>query len=169
MKVIRGRVWVFGDNIDTDMITPGQYLKLTPEETARHVLEGADPYFPSKIRPGDIIVAGRNFGCGSSRESAPTSIKQAGIGSVVAVFFARIFFRNAINVGLPVVECPDAKKIQQGDVIEIDLVKGVIHNISLHETYKITSYPKIVMEILENGGLVKLLERKLGVEGRKNV
>lgn len=169
MKVIRGRVWVFGDNIDTDMITPGQYLKLTPEETARHVLEGADPDFPSRIRPGDIIVAGKNFGCGSSRESAPTSIKLAGIGAVVAVFFARLFFRNAINVGLPVVECPEAKKIRQGDVIEIDLEKGVIHNISQHQTYKTTAYPKIVMEILENGGLVNLLERKLGVEGRQNV
>lgn len=159
MKPLVGRAWCFGDHIDTDVIYPGQYLKFPVEEAAKHVMEGVDPAFPSKIRRGDIIVAGKNFGCGSSRESAPAALKYAGIGAVVAEFFARIFYRNSINLGLPVIECPQAKQIQEGDLLEIDLVKGTIRNLTKNEIYSVTPFPDHVLAILQAGGLVPMLER----------
>src|SRR5919206_4720472 len=120
-SVIRGRAWVFGDDVSTDAIVPGKYLKLTDlKEVAPHVMEGVDPDFASKVQPGDIVVGGRNFGTGSSRESAPGALKEAGGSCLVAGFFGRIFFRHALNFGLPAVECPEATPIQMGDELAID-------------------------------------------------
>lgn len=149
---LSGRVWKFGDNIDTDVIIPGKYLRTTDMSVfASHVMEGIDPEFSKKVRKGDIIVAGRNFGCGSSREQAPLALKHAGIACVVAESFARIFFRNAINVGLPIIEA--RIDCRQGDVIEIDLEKGVVKH--KDRTYKGTRLPDFLLEILANGGLVE--------------
>ncbi len=149
---ISGRVWKFGDNIDTDVIIPGKYLRTTDMAVfASHVLEGIDPEFPKKVKKGDIIVAGRNFGCGSSREQAPLALKHAGISCVVAESFARIFFRNAINVGLPIIEAKiDCK---EGDIIEIDLEKGVVKREG--KNYPATRLPDFLREILADGGLVE--------------
>lgn len=159
----RGRAWVFGDNVDTDVISPGQYLKLTAEEIAAHVMEGADPEFAKKVQPGDVVVAGKNFGCGSSRESAPAALKYAGVGAVIAEFFARIFYRNAINIGLPVLECKQAKEIAAGDELEIDLEKGEIRNLTQNKTYQVTPFPPRILEILQAGGLVPYLEKQRNI------
>ena len=156
----QGKAWVFGDNVDTDVINPGQYLKLTAEEAAKHVMEGADPDFAKKVQAGDIIVGGKNFGCGSSRESAPAAIKYAGVGAVVAEFFARIFYRNAINLGLPVLECKQAREIAEGDELVIDLEKGAIHNLTQNKTYGVTPFPPRILRILQAGGLVPYLEKE---------
>ncbi|MDH5815770.1 MAG: 3-isopropylmalate dehydratase small subunit [Candidatus Nezhaarchaeota archaeon] len=165
MNVIRGRVWKFGDNVDTDVIIPFKYKARTldPKELAQHVMEGIDPDFPRKVKPGDIIVAGRNFGCGSSREQAPLAIKAAGISAVVAESFARIFFRNAINIGLPVLEVKGiSRETCEGDVLEIDLAQGVVKNVTRGLTFKAIPIPDVLMEILRKGGLVNYLkERRL--------
>ena len=149
---ITGKVWKFGDNVDTDVIIPGKYLRTTDLNIfAAHVLEGIDPQFSKKVQKGDVIVAGENFGCGSSREQAPLALKYAGVACVVAGSFARIFFRNAINVGLPVIEAKiDCK---EGDIIEIDMEKGII----VHEgtVYTATRLPDFLREILADGGLVE--------------
>jgi 3-isopropylmalate/(R)-2-methylmalate dehydratase small subunit len=160
METIRGKAWVFGDNIDTDVISPGRYLKYDISEIAKHVMEGADPDFPTKVQKGDIVVAGKNFGCGSSRESAPAALKHVGVGAVIAQFFARIFFRNAINVGLPVLECKDAGDIGPGDELEIDLQNGRIRNSTKNKVYPFEPFPPNVVRILEAGGLVPLLEKE---------
>jgi len=163
MNVIRGRVWKFGDNIDTDVIIPFKYKAKTidPQELAQHVMEGIDPSFSKKVRPGDIIVAGRNFGCGSSREQAPLAIKAAGIAAVVAESFARIFFRNAINIGLPVIEVKGvSEKTGDGDVFEIDLHQGTVKNLSKGLTFKAAPMPDMLMEILKEGGLVNYIKRR---------
>ncbi len=149
---ISGRVCKFGDNIDTDVIIPGKYLRTTDMSVfAAHAMEGIDPDFPKKVKKGDIIVAGSNFGCGSSREQAPLALKHAGISCVVAESFARIFFRNAINVGLPIIEA----KIdcRDGDTIEVDLEKGVVKREG--KTYPATQLPDFLREILADGGLVE--------------
>ncbi len=150
-KTLTGVVWKFGDNIDTDVIIPGKYLRTTDFGIfASHVMEGIDPQFPKKVQKGDVIVAGENFGCGSSREQAPLALKYAGVACVVARSFARIFFRNAINVGMPIIEAKiDCK---QGDIIEIDLGNGII----VHEgvKYPATKLPDFLQEILADGGLV---------------
>jgi 3-isopropylmalate/(R)-2-methylmalate dehydratase small subunit len=170
MKVIKGKTWVFPDNVSTDMINPGRYLKFSAEEAAKYVFEGIDPSFPLKFKAGDIVVGGKNFGCGSSRESAPHAIKLAGISAVIAIFFARIFFRNAINLGLPVIECPEAYKIKEGDEIEIDFEKGKIYNHTRNESYPISIFPPQVQEIIEQGGLVNMLEKKISTgEIKRNV
>ncbi len=163
MSVIRGRVWKFGDNVDTDVIIPFKYKAKTidPQELAQHVMEGIDPHFPKKVRPGDIIVAGRNFGCGSSREQAPLAIKAAGIAAVVAESFARIFFRNAINIGLPVLEVKGIfEKTDEGDVLEIDLHQGMVKNLSKGLSFKASSMPDMLMEILKEGGLVNYIKKR---------
>ena len=149
---ISGRTWKFGDNIDTDVIIPGKYLRTTDMGVfASHVMEGIDPEFSKKVRNGDIIVAGKNFGCGSSREQAPLALKHAGIACVVAESFARIFFRNAINVGLPIIEARiDCK---EGDIIEIDLMNGIVRN--NQKSYPATKLPDFLLEILSDGGLVE--------------
>lgn len=152
INTITGRVWKFGDNIDTDVIIPGKYLRTTDINVfASHVMEGIDPDFPKKVKKGDIIVAGKNFGCGSSREQAPLALKHAGIACVVAESFARIFFRNAINVGLPIIEAKIECK--EGDIIEIDPGKGLVRYDD--RTYPATKLPGFLQEILADGGLVE--------------
>lgn len=152
MNKISGKVWKFGDNIDTDVIIPGKYLRTTDMSLlASHAMEGVDPLFPQKVKKGDIIVAGKNFGCGSSREQAPLALKHAGIACVVAESFARIFFRNAINVGLPIIEAKI--ECEEGDVIEIYLGKGLVKN--KDKTYNTTKLPGFLQEILADGGLVE--------------
>ena len=151
-NIISGKAWKFGDNVDTDVIIPGKYLRTTDMSVfASHVMEGIDPSFSQKVRKGDIIAAGKNFGCGSSREQAPLSLKYAGIACIVAESFARIFFRNAINVGLPIIEAGiDCK---EGDNIEIDLENGIVKN--KEKTYPATKLPDFLREILTDGGLVE--------------
>ncbi len=160
--VIRGRVHVFGDDIDTDQIIPGRYLTTRdPEELAKHVMEDADPEFPRKVREGDVIVAGRNFGCGSSREHAPIALKAAGVACVVAESFARIFYRNAVNVGLPVVVCEGVKDaFEDGHEIEVRLREGIVRNLTTGEELEMKPLPDVMMKILEAGGLVPLIRKE---------
>jgi len=162
---IRGKVWKFGDDINTDIIIWGKYKYkiLDLKELSSHAMEAIDPDFAKKISPGDIIVAGRNFGCGSSREHAPLVLKYAGVGAVVAKFFARIFYRNAFNVGLPIVECTELyDKVKQGDQIEIDLEKGRVLKVETGEVFKIKVVPPFLLEMLREGGLVEHFKRHGG-------
>ncbi len=148
-------VWKFGDDIDTDAIIPGKYLTINkPGELAKHAFEGVRPEFASGVKDGDIIVAGYNFGCGSSREHAPLALRGANVKCIIAKSFARIFFRNAINIGLPLLECPDTDKIEEGDHIEADFESGVITNITKGETYQATPLPDFVRGIVDAGGLI---------------
>lgn len=156
-----GRAWVFGDHVSTDAIMPARYLKLTAAECAAHIMEGLDPDFPRRVQPGDIIVGGRNFGCGSSRENAPGGLKAAGVSGVVAVSFARIFFRNAINLGLPAIECREATRIATGDMLEVDPLAGAIVNLTRGERYATRPLPAHVIALLEAGGLVPYLEQRI--------
>lgn len=160
---IKGKVWKFGDDINTDEIIPARYLITTdPKELAKHVMEDADPEFPKKVQPGDIIVAGKNFGCGSSREHAPLAIKGAGISAIVAESFARIFYRNAINLGMVVIESPEiAKETDEGDELEIDLEKGIVKNLTKGKEYKIKPLPEDLRKIQEAGGLMEYAKAKL--------
>jgi 3-isopropylmalate/(R)-2-methylmalate dehydratase small subunit len=156
--VLKGRAFKFGDNVNTDEIIPARYLNTTdPMELAQHCLEDLDPDFVKRIKRGDIIVAGRNFGCGSSREHAPLAIKAAGISSVVAFSFARIFYRNAINSGLPIVECPEVDKIKDQDWLEIDLKKGQIKNLTTNKAFSISPFPPFMEKIIKKGGLMKYI------------
>lgn len=159
---IRGSVIKYGDNIDTDVIIPGRYLGITdPEELGKHAMEGLDPKFQSKIKQSGILVAGVNFGCGSSREEAPLALKYSGIKCIIAKSFARIFFRNAINVGLPIVICPEAvEKVEEGDVLTVDLAEGTITNESKGETYRVVPLPRFILDILNDGGLIPHLRRR---------
>lgn len=148
-------VWKFGNDIDTDAIIPGKYLTINkPEELARHAFEGVRPEFSRGVKEGDIIVAGFNFGCGSSREHAPLALKGAKVKCIIAKSFARIFFRNAINIGLPLLECPDTDKIEEGDHIEVDFVSGIINNATKNQTYNATPLPDFVRGIVDAGGLI---------------
>jgi 3-isopropylmalate/(R)-2-methylmalate dehydratase small subunit len=160
MDILAGRAWKFGDDIDTDAIIPGRYLVINdPRELAEHVFEGVRPAIAVQMREGDIVVAGDNFGCGSSREHAPLALKGAGVAAVVAKSFARIFFRNAINIGLPLFVCSEVDRIGDGDTLEIDMAAGVIHNLARDESYKTTPLPPFLMEIVEAGGLVEYTKR----------
>ncbi len=158
MSVLRGVAHVYGDNIDTDRIIPGKYTKtLEMDHLAAHVLEDLDPEFSQRVQPGDILVAGDNFGCGSSREQAPLALKAAGVSVVVAAYFARIFYRNAINIGLPVVEIgPHA--IQPGDQLEVDLTAGVVRDLTDGRPYQTNKMPQVMVDILQAGGLVNYLQ-----------
>jgi len=153
---MRGRCWKFGDHVDTDRIIPGRYLNVSDAaELAKHCMEDADPDFAKKVRRGDIIVAGENFGCGSSREHAPLCIKAAGVACVIAKSFARIFFRNAINIGLPILECPQAVDvIAEGDEIEVDLAAGKVRHLGTGKTYDTAPFPRELQEIIAAGGLM---------------
>jgi 3-isopropylmalate/(R)-2-methylmalate dehydratase small subunit len=164
--VIRGRVWKFGDNIDTDIIIAGPYLTIRDEDKmASHAMEMVNPDFAKKVKPGDVIVAGKNFGCGSSREEAPYVLKKLGVAAIVADFFARIFYRNAINLGLPLVEVKDAHKIfQEGDIIEIELEKGIIRNTRTNQELRGTKLPDFLMEIIKSGGAIEALKKKMKKE-----
>lgn len=157
-----GRAWKFEDDIDTDAIIPGRYLVINdPRELATHLFEGIRPEMAAIVRSGDYVVAGDNFGCGSSREHAPLALKGAGVSAVVARSFARIFFRNAINIGLPLFICSETDKILDGSSIEIDMAGGVIHNISRNESYKTTPLPDFLREIVDAGGLVEYTRRQV--------
>ena len=160
---IKGRVWKFGDDINTDEIIPARYLVTTdPKELAKHVMEDADPEFPNKVKSGDIIVAGKNFGCGSSREHAPLALKGAEIGAIIAESFARIFYRNAINLGLPIIESPEAaKEIEEGDEVEIDLEKGVIRDLTKGKEYTFKPLPESLQKVFEAGGLMEYAQGRL--------
>jgi len=161
--MITGKAVKFGDNIDTDVILPGKYLIITdPVELAKHAMAGLDPTFPQKVENGAIIVAGRNFGCGSSREQAPIALKHAGVKCVLAESFARIFYRNAINIGLPVLECSGvSSKVGDGDELVVNLEAGVIENRSENSTFQATKLPAFIMEILNDGGLIEHLRKNL--------
>ena len=160
---IRGRVWKFGDDVNTDLIIPGKYLELTdPREMAKHAMEGVDPTFSERIGAGDIVAAGRNFGCGSSREHAPLALKYAGVGAVVAESYARIFYRNAINIGLPALECHGvAAAVDEGDMLEIDPTTGLIENISNGTRLRSTPLPGFMVDVLSEGGLASYLRRHM--------
>lgn len=160
-----GKVWKFGDNIDTDIIIPARYLVTQDmEELGRHCMEGISPDFSSKVSKGDIIVAGRNFGCGSSREHAPLAILGVGISAVIAVSFARIFFRNSINVGLPVLISKEvAEESNEGDILEIDLESGRIYNKTTGKEYQAEPYPPQLVDIIKSGGLTNYTKRRLGI------
>lgn len=164
MKV-KGRVWKFGDNIDTDLIIPARYLNTSdPKELAKHVMEDADSSFPSKVKQGDIIIAGRNFGCGSSREHAPIAIKSAGVQAVIAKSFARIFFRNAFNMGLPIFEVPElVDETDEGDTIEINLDLGEIVNLTKSKKYKTKPIPPFMQELIRTGGLIEWTKKRMEV------
>jgi len=153
--ILKGKAWKFGDDISTDLICPGRYFHLRSNlpELAKHVLEDADPEFASKVNKGDFVVGGKNFGLGSSREHAPKIIKVAGANGVIAKSFARIFYRNAINVGLPVLEC-DTDGIETGDEIAVDLEEGTVTNVTKGETLKFEPLPPVMIRILTDGGLV---------------
>ena len=161
-KIIKGRVLKLEDDIDTDSILPGRYLTLSkPEDLGKHVMEGYDLHYKDKIQEGDVIVAGSNFGCGSSREHAPIALKAAGIQAVVAKSFARIFYRNATNIGLPLVEAPNGPdEIDEKDIVEINLEDGTLINQTKDNTYSTTKLPDFMFEILENGGLIDYLNNK---------
>jgi 3-isopropylmalate/(R)-2-methylmalate dehydratase small subunit len=161
--VIRGRVHKFGDHVDTDVIIPARYLTSTdPQELAQHCMEPVDPELVRRAKPGDVMVAGENFGCGSSREHAPIAIKALGIGCVVAASFARIFFRNAINIGLPPVICARAAaEAETGDDMEVNLATGEIRNITRSAQYQAEPFPEFARQIIELGGLVEYVRRRL--------
>jgi 3-isopropylmalate/(R)-2-methylmalate dehydratase small subunit len=162
---LRGRAWKYGDNVDTDAIIPARYLNVsTPDELAAHCMEDIDASFVSQVRPGDMIVGGANFGCGSSREHAPLAIKAAGVSCVIAKSFARIFYRNAINIGLPILECPEAVPgIETGQTLEVDLVEGTVTNLATGEAFQAEPYPPFLMNIISAGGLIPYTRQKLGI------
>jgi len=159
--IIQGKVHKFGNDINTDDIISAKYLISTdPKELGSHCMEAIAPDFTKKVQPGDIIVAGNNFGCGSSREHAPVAIKGCGISAVIAKSFAAIFFRNAINIGLPFLESPDAEKINAGDLVEIDLAGVIIKNLTQNVTYKTQAFPGFLQELVEKGGLMNYIKEK---------
>lgn len=158
----KGKVWKYGDNVNTDVIFPGKYTYsiLEPEEMAKHALEDLDPDFADKVKPGDVVVAGRNFGCGSSREQAATCLKYAGVQAVIARSFARIFFRNAVNQGLPVIQSEESvEMLETGDSISIDLKKGLIE--TSKGLFKFAPLPEFVLEMLDEGGLIAYTRKKV--------
>lgn len=157
-----GRAFLFGDNIDTDVLAPGSLMKLAPKELAAHCLEAVDPQFAKTVKPGDFVVAGRNFGLGSSREQAAVSLKLLGVRAVIAPSFARIFFRNAINLGLPAIQFDWAGKIGAGDELALDLPAARLENLTRGETHALKPLPKGLLDIIDSGGLMETLKRKFG-------
>lgn len=160
--MVAGKVHKFQDNVDTDVIIPARYLNQTePSELAKHCMEDIDADFASKVQPGDIIVAGANFGCGSSREHAPIAIRACGVSCVIAESFARIFYRNALNIGFPILECPEAaKKINEGDQISVDFEKGLITDETTGETFSAAAFPAFIENIIKCGGLMPYIKSK---------
>lgn len=158
---IEGKVFKYGNDVDTDVIIPARYLNDSSEKAlASHCMEDIDPDFVHNVKAGDVIVAGDNFGCGSSREHAPLAIKASGISLVIANSFARIFYRNSINIGLPILECPQAvAAIRQGDTVNVDLSSGTIHNVSTGEIFLAESFPDFIQEIINDGGLLAHLAK----------
>ncbi|HWR60412.1 MAG TPA: 3-isopropylmalate dehydratase small subunit [Clostridia bacterium] len=160
--MIYGRVFKYGDNVDTDVIIPARYLNISNRtELASHCMEDIDKDFIGRVKPGDLMAAGKNFGCGSSREHAPLAIKLSGISCIIAESFARIFYRNAVNIGLPILECPEAAKaIQEGDRVEVDLGSGRITNVTRSCTYQAESFPEFMQDIMKAGGLINYVSGK---------
>ena len=157
----KGKVWKFGDNVNTDEIIPARFLNTQdPGELARHCMEDIDPEFSRKVSKGDIIVAGKNFGCGSSREHAQISIKASGVSCVIAESFARIFYRNSINMGLPILEIKEAGQIREGDYLEVDMDKGTVLDLSENKLYSARPLPKFIQEIIKTGGLLKWIRKR---------
>jgi len=164
---LQGKVWKFGDNIDTDLIIAARYLNTSDaSELAKHVMEDEDPEFVNKMQAGDIIVAGENFGCGSSREHAPIALRQAGISAIIAPSFARIFYRNAFNMGLPIFELPGASEIAEGDTVRVDMAAGEIINVSQAKTYKFTPIPEFMQELVDAGGLIAYAKKEMAQKGK---
>ncbi|WP_407081603.1 3-isopropylmalate dehydratase small subunit [Marinitoga aeolica] len=159
--MLQGNVWKFGDNISTDHIAPGRYFHLRSnlKELAKHVLEDAREDFAKKVNSGDIIVGGKNFGLGSSREHAPRIIKVSGVSCVIAKSFARIFYRNSINIGLPVIELKEVDEINEGDILKVDTEKGIINNLTQNKEYKFIPFPKFINKILEIGGIDEYIKK----------
>ena len=162
MKAAKGHVFKFGDNVDTDVIIPARYLNSSdPKELATHCMEDIDAEFVNKMTPGDIMVANKNFGCGSSREHAPIAIKAAGVSCVIAETFARIFYRNAINIGLPIIECPEAAQaIEAGDEVEVNFDTGVITDVTKNTSYQGQAFPPFMQKIIDCEGLVNYINQK---------
>ena len=160
---LRGKVHKYGADVNTDVIIPARYLNVyDPAELAQHCMEDIDCDFVKRVKPGDIIVAGNNFGCGSSREHAPLAIKAAGVSCVIASSFARIFYRNALNIGLPILECAEAvDKTKAGDTLEVDLNTGKITNITRNLTFKAKPFPDFMLELIKAGGLIEYTKRKI--------
>jgi 3-isopropylmalate dehydratase small subunit len=160
---LEGKAWKFGDNIDTDLIIPARYLNTSdPAELARHCMEDADPEFAGRVQAGDLIVGGNNFGCGSSREHAPLAIREAGVSCVIARTFARIFYRNAFNIGLPILECPAAVDgIRTGDVVAVDAATGKIKNLTTGAEFAAQPIPPFMQEIIAAGGLIEHVRLKI--------
>ena len=165
MKIV-GKAVKFGDNVDTDVILPGPYLVHTdPYDLAKHAMEGLDPKFPEKAAEGVIVVGAKNFGCGSSREQAPIALKYAGVKCVLAESFARIFYRNAITIGLPVLVCTGiSSKVKEGDMLAVDLQKGTVENKTSGAVLQATKLPAFIMEIVDDGGLIEHLKRRIGTK-----
>ncbi len=162
MQNLEGKVWNFGKDIDTDLIIAARYLNTSvPEELAKHVMEDADPDFVSKMSVGDIIVAGENFGCGSSREHAPIALKAAGISAIIAPTFARIFYRNAFNMGLPIFELPESAEIKEGDVVSVDMGAGTVTNKTSGKVYNFTPIPEFMQKLLNAGGLMNFAKDEI--------
>ena len=159
----KGKAWKFGADIDTDQIIPARYLNTSdPKELAKHCMEDADPQFINKMKPGDIIVADKNFGCGSSREHAPIAIKAAGISCVIAKSFARIFYRNSFNMGLPILECSDAvDAIQEGDEVEVNMSTGEIVNLTKNKRFRSQPIPPFMQELINTGGLMEWVKKRV--------
>ncbi len=159
---LQGKVWKFGAHIDTDLIIAARYLNTSePSELAKHVMEDADPAFVSKMSKGDIIVAGENFGCGSSREHAPIALKAAGVSAIIAPTFARIFYRNAFNMGLPIFELEESAEIEEGDTVKVDMAKGEVINITQAKTYKFSPIPEFMQELVDAGGLIAFAKKEI--------
>ena len=164
MKV-KGNALKFGDNVDTDVILPGKYLVLIdPHDLAKHAMEGLDPDFPTKAKKGIVVVGGKNFGCGSSREQAPLALKYSGVKCVLAESFARIFFRNAINIGLPVIECRGiSAAVDNGDEVTVDFEAGTIQDVTKGKSFQVAKLPPFILEILKDGGLIEYLRREMRI------
>lgn len=162
MKAAKGHVFKYGDNVDTDVIIPARYLNsFDAQELATHAMVDIDPTFTQRVQPGDIIVARKNFGCGSSREHAPIAIKAAGVSCVIAETFARIFYRNSINIGLPIIECPAASKgIEDGDEVEVDFDSGMIYNRTKGTEFKGQAFPEFMQKIIQAEGLINYINNK---------
>ena len=159
-NVAPGRAFVFGDNIDTDVLAPGLYMKKPIQELAKHCLEAVDPAFATAVRPGDVVVGGENFGLGSSREQAAEALRHLGVTILVAKSFAGLFFRNCINLGVAPVECPDTSRIKAGDLLAVDPISGTIENRTQNQTYKGVPIPAHLVEMVRDGGLIPHLEKR---------
>lgn len=159
--ILKGKVHKFGNDVNTDEIIPARYLNTSdPKELGRHCMDGIQPGFAARVKTGDVIVAGKNFGCGSSREHAPLAIQACGISCVIAESFARIFYRNAVNIGLPILECQQAGRIPDNSLVEIDLVKGVIKDIVKNKIYTTQKFPQFLRELIKAGGLMQWVRKK---------